>query len=84
MGSIIGAAHKVFVKMAEREKFSNFENSFGGSHSYNHRDIMVVVVSNLVKFCEISKCGSSSLYLKVSTWQSYTDQPGQHEVWWST
>jgi hypothetical protein len=35
MGSTIGAAHKVFVVMAEREKFSNFENSFGGSHSYN-------------------------------------------------
>jgi hypothetical protein len=35
MGTRIGAAHKVFVEMAEREKFSNFGNSFGGSHSYN-------------------------------------------------
>jgi hypothetical protein len=35
MGFIFDSAHKVFVKMAEREKFSNFGNSFGGSHSYN-------------------------------------------------
>jgi hypothetical protein len=48
MGTNIGAAHKVFVKMAEREKFSNFENSFGGSQSYIHRDGKVVVVVNLV------------------------------------
>jgi hypothetical protein len=48
MGFIFDSAHKVFVKMAEREKFSNFGNSFGGSHSYNHRDGMVVVVVNLV------------------------------------
>jgi hypothetical protein len=48
MGTIRGAAHKVFVDMAEREKFSNFENSFGGSQTYIHRDGMVVVVVNLV------------------------------------
>ena len=34
MGSILGAAHKVFVDMAEREKVSNFGNSLGGSYSY--------------------------------------------------
>jgi hypothetical protein len=57
MGTKIGAAHKVFVKMAAREKFSKFGNSFGGSHSYNHRDRMVVVVVNLVLFCKVSKSG---------------------------
>jgi hypothetical protein len=61
MGSSLYTACKVFVKMAEREKFSNFENSFGGSHLYNHRDIMVVVVFILVKICKVSKGGSSSL-----------------------
>ena len=61
MGTNLSAAHKVFVDMAEREKFSNFENSFGGSHSYNHRDGKVVVVFILVKICKVSKSGSSSL-----------------------
>jgi hypothetical protein len=55
MGSNLSAAHKVFVKMAEREKFSNFENSFGGSQTYIHREGMVVVVVNLVKKCKMAK-----------------------------
>ena len=57
MGFIFDSAHKVFVKMAEREMFSIFGISFGGSHSYNHRDIMVVVVVNLVMVCKFSKSG---------------------------
>jgi hypothetical protein len=61
MGTTIGAAHKVFVVMPERKIFSNFGKSFGGSHAYNHRDIMVVVVFILVKICKVSKSGSSSL-----------------------
>jgi hypothetical protein len=77
MGLNFTSACKVFEKMAEREKFSNFENSFGGSHSYIHRDGMVVVV-NLVLFCKFSKSGSSSLYFKVPSCQHYTGQPGQH------
>jgi hypothetical protein len=60
MGSTIGAAHKVFVVKPERKKNSNFGKSFGGSHLYNHRDIMVVVVFILVKICEISNLGLSS------------------------
>jgi hypothetical protein len=55
MGFRIDAAHKVFVNMAEREKFSKFENSFGGSQTYNHRNGMVVVVVNLVKNCKMAK-----------------------------
>jgi hypothetical protein len=34
--------------MPAREKFSNFGKTFGGSHSYIHREGMVVVVVNLV------------------------------------
>jgi hypothetical protein len=64
--------------MAERKMFSNFGKSFGGSHSYIHRDGMVVVVVNLVLFCKFSKSGSSSLCFKVPSCQHYTGQPGQH------
>jgi hypothetical protein len=78
MGSSLDAAHKVFVDMAERKLFSNFGNSFGGSHSYIHRDGKVVVVVNLVLFCKFSKSGSSSLCFKVPSCQHYTGQPGQH------
>jgi hypothetical protein len=78
MGSSLDAAHKVFVDMAERKLFSNFGNSFGGSHSYIHRDGMVVVVVNLVLFCKFSKSGSSSHSFKVSTCQIHSGQPGQH------
>jgi hypothetical protein len=77
MGSTIYPACKVFGEMPEREKFSNFGKSFGGSHSYIHRDIMVVVVVNLVLFCKFSKSGSSSLCFKVPSCQHYTGQPGQ-------
>jgi hypothetical protein len=35
MGTKIGAAHKVFVKMAARKMFSKFGKIFGGLHSYN-------------------------------------------------
>jgi hypothetical protein len=55
MGSSLVGAHKVFVNMAEREKFSKFENSFGGSQTYIHRSGMVVVVVNLVKKCRMAK-----------------------------
>jgi hypothetical protein len=78
MGTKIGAAHKVFDDMAERKMFSNFGKSFGGSQSYIHRDIMVVVVVNLVMICKFSKSGSSSLCFKVPSCQHYTGQPGQH------
>jgi hypothetical protein len=78
MGSRIGAAHKVFVEMAERRFLLNFGKLFGGSHSYIHRDGMVVVVVNLVLFCKFSKSGSSSLCFKVPSCQHYTGQPGQH------
>jgi hypothetical protein len=84
MGTNIGAAHKVFVDMAERKIFSNFGKSFGGSHSYNHRDIMVVVVLILVKVCKNSKSWPSSLCFNVITCLLYSGQPSQHEVWWST
>jgi hypothetical protein len=57
MGTNLVAAHKVFVKMAAREKVSKFGNSFGGSHSYNHRDRMVVVVVILVLICKFSNLG---------------------------
>ena len=57
MGTMLVAAHKVYVEMAERKNLSNFGNSFGGSHSYIHRDGMVVVVVNLVLFCKFSKSG---------------------------
>ena len=55
MGTIIGAAHKVFVEMPEREKVSNFGNSLGGSQTYIHRDGMVVVGFNLEKKCKKAK-----------------------------
>jgi hypothetical protein len=55
MGSSLVGAHKVFVNMAEREKFSKFENSLGGSQSYIHRSGMVVVVVNLVRNCKMAK-----------------------------
>ena len=55
MGINIYSAHKVFVDMAEREKVSNFGNSLGGSHSYIHRDGMVVVGFNLEKNCKMAK-----------------------------
>jgi hypothetical protein len=48
MGTKFDSAHHVFVKMAAREILWNFGKLFGGSHSYNHRDGMVVVVVNLV------------------------------------
>jgi hypothetical protein len=78
MGIKLGSACKVFVEMAARKLFSKFGNSFGGSHSYIHRDGMVVVVVNLVLFCKFSKSGSSSLCFKVPSCQHYTGQPGQH------
>jgi hypothetical protein len=75
MGFILDSAHKVLVKMAAREKFSKFGNSFGGSHSYNHRDGMVVVVVNLVLFCKFSNLGLifslfQSLLLSLLFWST--------------
>jgi hypothetical protein len=55
MGIKLGSACKVFVEMAARKLFSNFGNSFGGSHSYNLRDRMVVVGFNLEKKCKMAK-----------------------------
>jgi hypothetical protein len=55
MGSILVGAHKVFVDMAEREKFSKFENYFGGSQTYIQGDRMVVLGFNLVKKCRMAK-----------------------------
>jgi hypothetical protein len=55
MGSSLVGAHKVFVNMAEREKFSKFENSFGGSPTFIHRNGKVVVGFNLVKNCKMAK-----------------------------
>jgi hypothetical protein len=43
--------------MPAREKFSKFENSFGGSQTYNHRDRMVVVGFILEKNCKMAKVG---------------------------
>jgi hypothetical protein len=57
MGFIFDSAHKVFVKMAAREILLNFGNSFGGSHSYNQRGRMEVVVVKLVLICKVSNWG---------------------------
>jgi hypothetical protein len=38
----------------------------------------------LVKFCEISKSGASSLCFKVLTCPTYSGQPGQLQQRWST
>jgi hypothetical protein len=75
MGINLSAAHKVFVDMAEREKVSNFGNSFGGSQTYIHRDGMVVVGFNLVKVCKNSKSGRI-----FSLFQSHHLSP----LFWST
>jgi hypothetical protein len=74
MGNNFITAHKVFVEMAERNLFSNFGNSFGGSQSYIQRDGMVVVV-NLVLFCKVSKKGVifslvQSLLLSLLFWST--------------
>jgi hypothetical protein len=74
---IFNSAHKVFDLMAERKMFSNFGKSFGGSHSYIHRDGMVVVVVNLMKVCKNSNLRSSSLCFNIPSCQLCAGQPSQ-------